>query len=199
MSYMICAVTSVPRPQAVRSRQAILAAARALIEEEGAASVTHQRVAERAGVGRATVYRHWPEAHSLLTAALEDSHLRFLEPGPGTLVERVRADLVRVGTELNDPQLVSLAATIVERARWDEATRKVRDRLIARVLDNTRVALEEAVANGELRAAPAPEDLMSQLIGPLWVTAMLRDAPVTTSLVESTLRAVLGPWLADAE
>jgi len=39
----------------------MLRAAAAILEEEGPTGVTHQRVAERAGVGRATAYRHWPQ------------------------------------------------------------------------------------------------------------------------------------------
>jgi len=40
-------------PRAARSREAILCAARLLLEREGPESVTHQRVAREAGVGRA--------------------------------------------------------------------------------------------------------------------------------------------------
>ena len=46
-----------PDPRTVRSREAILAAARHLLLHHGPAAVTHQRVAEQAGVGRATVSR----------------------------------------------------------------------------------------------------------------------------------------------
>ncbi|MEV6622919.1 TetR/AcrR family transcriptional regulator [Amycolatopsis sp. NPDC051106] len=44
--------------------------ARELPLESGPTAVTHAQVADRAGVGRATVYRHWPQAEPLL--ALDD-------------------------------------------------------------------------------------------------------------------------------
>ncbi|MFE7278597.1 TetR family transcriptional regulator [Streptomyces sp. NPDC057623] len=44
-------------PRARRSREAALAAAIELLVEGGPELVTHAAVAERAGVGRATVYR----------------------------------------------------------------------------------------------------------------------------------------------
>lgn len=185
---------SVPRPQAVRARRAILEAAQAVVEEEGPAALTHQRVAERAGVGRATVYRHWPESASLLLDVLETVQLRFLEPGPGSLAERALADLQRLADDLNAEGLASLAATLVERARWDERTRAMRQRQMDHIVHNTATALAEAVAAGELTGAPEPEELVCALIGPLWVQAMLLDRPITSAQVARTVDAALAPW-----
>lgn len=185
---------SVPRPQAVRARRAILEAAQAVVEEEGPAALTHQRVAERAGVGRATVYRHWPESASLLLDVLETVQLRFLEPGPGSLAERARADLQHLADDLNAEGLASLTATLVERARWDERTRAMRQRQMDHIVHNTATALAEAVAAGELTGAPEPEELVCALIGPLWVQAMLLDRPITSAQVARTVDAALAPW-----
>ncbi|HYA68777.1 MAG TPA: helix-turn-helix domain-containing protein, partial [Acidimicrobiales bacterium] len=49
-----------------RTRQAVLAAASAILEEQGWEAVTHVAVSERSGVGRTTLYRHWPDATALL-------------------------------------------------------------------------------------------------------------------------------------
>lgn len=197
MSHRIRPVTSVPRPQAVRSRQAILDAARALIEEEGAGAVTHQRVAERAGIGRATVYRHWPEGAELLADALETTSLHFLDPAEGRLVDRIRTDLAFVAEELNQESLTSLAATIVERSRWDDRSRALRQRLMADLVTNAERAITDAVAAGELTAAPDAADLVCQLIGPLWVRVMLQDEPITPALVDRVVDTVVGPWLTE--
>jgi AcrR family transcriptional regulator len=48
-------------PRVVRTRLAVLEAATMLLRTEGPGAVTHARVAEAAGVGRATIYRHWPD------------------------------------------------------------------------------------------------------------------------------------------
>ena len=133
------------RSRTAQSREAILDAVAALIHEEGAASVTHQRVAERAGVGRATVYRHWPNPADLLADALARTNLEFLEPAPGTLVERLRADMHRIA--------------------------------------------------GELNALPDTDELLAQLLGPLWVRRMVQGTPITDTLVERTIDAALQPWL----
>ena len=190
-------MTSVSRPQAQRSRQAILDAVARLIRDEGAASVTHQRVAEEAGVGRATVYRHWPQLVDLLTAALERTSLSFLEPATGSFLLRTTADLKRMARELNAPHLTSMAATIVERAQFDEASRRLRDRLVNEITDNITTAAADAVATGELRAAPRADDLLADLIGPLWVCRMLQDRLITDALVDRVVHQALDPWLVD--
>jgi len=51
------------------TRAAILDAARQVLFDEGWEALSHQRVAEVAGVGRATVYRHWPQRLQLLQDA----------------------------------------------------------------------------------------------------------------------------------
>ena len=189
-------VTAVARPQALRSRQSILEAVVRLIDEEGAASVTHQRVAQVAGVGRATVYRHWPEPVDLLLAALEQTELRFLEPAPGTFVERVEIGLRRAAEQLNAPGLIGLAATILERAQWDPQTRALRERLVAAMQHNVRVAIDDAVAAGELTGAPQADILFDQLLGPLWGRQLLRGAPITEDLIRHVVDTVVRPWLA---
>jgi AcrR family transcriptional regulator len=189
-------VTAVARPQTLRSRQSILEAVVRLIDEEGAAAVTHQRVASVAGVGRATVYRHWPEPVDLLLAALEQTELRFMEPAPGTLVERLETGLRRAADQLNAPGLIGSAATILERAQWDPRARALRDRLVATMQHNLRVAIDDAVAAGELVAAPPADVWFDQLLGPLWGRQLLRGAPITGDLIDGVLESVVRPWLA---
>jgi AcrR family transcriptional regulator len=59
-------------PRVARTRDAVVAAVRDLVQAAGIEAVTHQRVAEVAGVGRASVYRHWPDRTHLLLDALAD-------------------------------------------------------------------------------------------------------------------------------
>jgi AcrR family transcriptional regulator len=66
------------RADAVRNRERILSAARRLIGKRGVRAVTLERVAEEAGVGRATLYRRFPDRSALLLALL-DEHERRLQ------------------------------------------------------------------------------------------------------------------------
>jgi AcrR family transcriptional regulator len=50
----------VGRPRSERSRAAILAAAGELMNEGGLGAATVEAIADRAGVGKATIYKWWP-------------------------------------------------------------------------------------------------------------------------------------------
>src|SRR4051794_33327012 len=62
------------------TRQRIIEAAVALHLERGPAQTSINAVAERAGVNRVTVYRHFPDARTLLEAC--SLHARRLNPPP---------------------------------------------------------------------------------------------------------------------
>lgn len=62
-----------PRRDAARNRDAVLAAALRLVEENGAAAVTMESVAEAAGVGKGTVFRRFTNRRGLFTAVLDHS------------------------------------------------------------------------------------------------------------------------------
>src|ERR1700686_2452040 len=79
------------RPDAVKNRQSILEAAEAIFATEGL-SVPIDTVAERAGVGVGTLYRHFPTKEALFEAIVIDRFEYLLgvakasagddEPGP---------------------------------------------------------------------------------------------------------------------
>jgi AcrR family transcriptional regulator len=66
------------RADAARNRARILEAARRLIAERGTQQVSLEEVAAAAGVGRATLFRRFPDRRSLLLA-LVDEHERALQ------------------------------------------------------------------------------------------------------------------------
>jgi AcrR family transcriptional regulator len=65
------------RRDAARNREALLAAAAALIDECGVESVTMDAVATRAGVGKGTVFRRFDSREGLMAALLDRSEREF--------------------------------------------------------------------------------------------------------------------------
>ncbi|MFJ3927512.1 TetR/AcrR family transcriptional regulator [Streptomyces sp. NPDC090022] len=66
------------RADAVRNRAQILAAAEQLFAERDPRTVTMDQIAKAAGVGRATLYRRFPDPSSIAVALL-DEHERMLQ------------------------------------------------------------------------------------------------------------------------
>jgi AcrR family transcriptional regulator len=60
------------RADGARNRQRILAAARRLFDQHGVAKVRVEDVARKAGVGKATVFRHFGDRSGLIVALLDD-------------------------------------------------------------------------------------------------------------------------------
>ncbi len=80
-------------------REAILDTTWELVAECGPLSVTMSQVAERAGIGRATLYKYFPDVEAILVAYHDrhvTAHLRELaelRDGPGDAGERLEAVL----------------------------------------------------------------------------------------------------------
>ena len=176
-----------------RTRRAVMVAAAALLQEEGVTAITHQRVAERAEVGRATVYRHWPRAIDLLFDVLEEVEEPLLRHGDGPLRAWLVHELRRVSIELSQPLAVQFFGALVSTAASSAAVGRLRDRLILRNVDPLAAAVERAVREGELKVAPAPEDLLAQLLGPIIFRVVLHGTSAD-GLIEPTIDAALAPW-----
>jgi AcrR family transcriptional regulator len=80
-------------------REAILDTTWELVAEHGPLSVTMSQIAERTGIGRATLYKYFPDVEAILVAYHDrhvTAHLRQLaelRDGPGGVDERLEAVL----------------------------------------------------------------------------------------------------------
>src|SRR5438046_7724893 len=80
-------------PRVERSRAVILKAAVEELAEAGYGGVTIESVAARAGVGKSTIYRHWPDKLALIADAFETFHLEMV---PSADTGRVRERVTRL-------------------------------------------------------------------------------------------------------
>jgi AcrR family transcriptional regulator len=175
-------------PRAARSREAILCAARLLLEREGPESVTHQRVAREAGVGRATVYRHWPDPGQLLHDLINEAELPYFKDPVSPVRPWLRRELQWVARELASPAMAGVAVTLMHRARWDPATAERREHLMTLLTDRISAALDLAAAGGELADEPAePALVAAMLLGPMLFRRLMQDQPVSPELIEQAL------------
>jgi len=124
---------------------AVLQAAEKLLFEGGPAELTYTALAEASGVGRATLYRHWPTIQDLWTDMAAVAVQRIAVELTGDL----RADLT-TALRLTAARLVSAGAaafvTMLERAQWDEDTRAFLDQF--QQLTPVAQALRKAVEAG---------------------------------------------------
>jgi AcrR family transcriptional regulator len=146
-----------PRSDAVRNRERILNAATELVRREGE-KVAMAQIAQHAGVGVGTLYRHFASREDLLAALV---HRSF-----GIAVQNATAAAAQTGSALDGIRSFFLA-TLRDRERFvlplhggppvfTPATR----RLQADVRTILRSLLERGQADGELRTDLTPEDII---------------------------------------
>jgi AcrR family transcriptional regulator len=150
--------------QQAETRQRIVEAMVALHREVGPARTTISAIAERAGVERLTVYRHFPDETSMFQACT--AHYATEAPGPDPAAwvdlaepaERLRAALlafygyyrraedVLTHAVRDVPQLPALAAVL---SPWEEFVARLREDLVGRwdVAGPARARLAAVIAH----------------------------------------------------
>ena len=176
----------------VRTRALVQDAVRDLFEREGAGALTHQRVAERAGVSRATVYRHWPQPIDLVLEALGVAEQPLLHPSEGQpLREWLRRELVRVAADFARPVVHQFIATIVGEADRSEHITALVAELTRRTVSAVREALDRAEAEGAVFQRRDEYQLIAELVGPVIVQVTMYRMPADEQwmarLVDSAL------------
>lgn len=141
------------RPRSERSRRAILAATLELLGEQGFRSLSMEAIAQRAGVGKSTIYRWWSGKAELVSEAVDaEASERVLTPDRGDIRSDARA-LISSFVSLVRSPLGRVMMALEAEAGSDEALRFA---LQARFLDarerTGRVVLERAARRGEVRA-----------------------------------------------
>src|SRR5690349_13489211 len=94
--------TQRPDPRIEDTRKRILAAAFDVIAEYGFDGATIERIAERSGVSRTTIYRRWPDPSQIYLDALHPLGSSSPVRPSGDLRGDLEAQLGRTARHLND-------------------------------------------------------------------------------------------------
>jgi AcrR family transcriptional regulator len=155
------------RPRSVQAHEAILAAALDLAVEGGLARMTMEKVAARAGAGKATIYRRWGTKHALMADALRSIAAEIRAPDTGTL----RGDFLGLAAQAmggNAPGALRLMPRLmIEAAEDPELLAVCREVLVDPRRAELRAVLRRGVERGELRADLDLELAIDGLIGPI--------------------------------
>jgi AcrR family transcriptional regulator len=177
-------------------RDAILDTTWALVAEHGLTSVTMSQIAEKTGIGRATLYKYFPDVEAILLAWHERQITGYLEylaevrDHVGGAVERLEAVLEayalishrRFAHEHPGPEL---AALLHRGMHVTEAQQQVHD-----MIDDL---LTEAAETGDVRGDIAPEELASYCLYALGAASRLPSEAAVRRLVSVTLAGLRPP------
>jgi AcrR family transcriptional regulator len=169
------------RPRSKRAEEAILEATAQLLNEEGFAALTIEDVAERAGVGKATIYRWWETKGTLAFDAFVTLFLAA-QPLPdtgslrGDLLGALRAWIRTVDDTATGRTLVGLIGEV----QRDPALASLwRSQFVVTVRDHHKVIIGRAIERGEIPATTDTEVTLDLLFGPAYHRLLHSHLPLT--------------------
>jgi AcrR family transcriptional regulator len=181
------------RPRSRQTEKAILKAATEIVLASGGlAEMTIEGVAERAGVGKASIYRRWPSKGALAFDAVVDAILAAQPtPDTGSLegdLARAAENWVRLSNARRGGRTV--AHFIAEVQSDPDLAVAWRERFVNRMRDARRPIIDRAIRRGEIPAGSDPELIMDLLFGPLYHRYLNMHLPLDESFARGVARMV---------
>ena len=180
------------RPREERADRAILRAVIELIAAQGVRDLRMDDVADRARVGKATIYRRYRSKHELVTAAVSALVSEIAVPDSGS----TRADLVALMHSAVEVYSGSVEAGVMPSlvdamSRDVELARRVREGFLAGRRAALRAVLERGVARGDLRADLDLELALDVLGGPLFYRLLITGGAIDRKLADGVVELIL--------
>ena len=169
-------------------RDAILNTTAALVAEKGLLSVTMSDIAEGAGIGRATLYKYFPDVEAILHAWHERQIAAHLEQ-LAEARERGSGPRGRLAAVLESYALIAHGtlghhdSELVAFLHPDHQVAHAKHQLDAMV----RELLADAAASGDVRSDVGPDELTAYCLHALGAASALPSKAAVRRLVEVTL------------
>lgn len=185
-------VTGRPRSQA--AHDAVLKAALRLVTKRGFRAVSVDEIAAEAGVGKMTIYRHWPtKATVVMDALLGLLGEETAFPEADGALESLRRQLHLQAAFFRSARGNLIRSLVAEAQSDAELARAFRECWLHPRRLGVREHMEAAIAEGSLRAGFDVEVAIDQLYGSLYYRLMLGSGKMDAGFIEETFRQfVLG-------
>jgi AcrR family transcriptional regulator len=174
---------------------AILDTTAELVAEQGLRGVTMSQIAEQAGIGRATLYKYYPDVEAILVAwherhaAGQLAHLAQLRDQAGNPIEALKVVLHALATHLHERAKNHGGADLVALVHQDQHVKGIEQQLHRFLRD----VIAEAATAGYARTDIPAEELARYCLHALSAAG---DSPSTLAvgrLIEVTLTGLRRP------
>ena len=182
-----------PRSESAVSHEVILDAVYELLHEKSVCDLTIEEVAKKAGVGKPTIYKWWPNKAALVLAMFEERVVsKFAVPDAKSAEQLMRTQVTELIRALNG-FFGKVVAEIIGEGQGDvEVLREYRDRYVHKRRAVTREAIERAIASGEFKRKIDPEFLIDLIYGPIYYRLLVQHQKVDQrfgqELVDAAMR-----------
>jgi AcrR family transcriptional regulator len=175
------------RPRSEEARRKALAAAADLLVAKGVGALTIEEVAQRSGVAKTTIYRHWPERASLIIDTVRASFEHVGTPDTGSLrgdLEAYFGGLVRADLSGNTGRLMPC---LIDAAGRDPEIELLLDRLAVERQQPILTIVKRAQERGELPAELDTRVVVGTIVGPIVFRKVVWRQPLDAAYVSGCL------------
>jgi AcrR family transcriptional regulator len=187
-----CSTRPPGRPRCAETCSAIRAAALELLDEVGFAALTVEGIAARAGVGKTTLYRWWPnKAGVVMDAFLSAYGACSPFPDTGCVHEDLRRQLRLAVQLLAGPKGRAVAALLGGVRAAPELGEAFRTHWLGPRREEARRVLLRGRERGQLRRDSDLDAVIDALYGPLYFRLLTEHAPLTRGFADALTETVM--------
>jgi AcrR family transcriptional regulator len=163
------------------------------LSELGYGALTIESAARRAGVGKATIYRHWPDKIALIADAFKLlQQQRDPELVTGSPREKLERVLRHVADVVADSPFSSCLPALIEGAERDRAVRRFHHHFQAEARKPTIELISRGIAAGDFPPCIDPEIAAFALLGAIFFCRLMTNTPFPEKRVPDLIDTVCG-------
>lgn len=181
------------RPRSEQARVSILSTTLKLLAEAGFTNLTIEEVADRAGVGKATVYRWWPNKAALIADAFASSTVDRLHfPNTGSVATDINRQMRQLIKVFRSPRGRIVSAILAAGQSDPGLISAFRERFLIPRRREAYATLRRGIVRGELRKGIDLDLVLDSLYGPIYMRFLIQHDRLTPAFVDNLCRLVLG-------
>lgn len=186
------------RPRSEEAREAALAATVDLVLSYGVEGVTFEEVAQRSGVAKTTLYRHFGTKQAMVAAAASSCFVEIATPDTGNLADDLRLIFDRFKHVEEEHRLPDLMPALLTASSSDPELHALVTAMLEERRRPIRTALQLAQLRGEISKDLDLDIALALLIGPFVQRRMIDRAEVTPEFRDAVLEATVAGLRATA-
>ena len=181
------------RPRSEQAHQAILRSTLRILGQSGFSDLTIEDVADHAGVGKATVYRWWPNKGALIADAFASNTTRKLRfPDTGSVFSDMSRQMRQLVKVFRSRRGRIVSAILAAGQSDKDLIAAFRDRFLWPRRQEAYATLRRGIRRGELRRDIDPDLVLDSLYGPIYMRFLIRHDRLTPEFVDRLCALVLG-------
>lgn len=174
------------RPRSEPSRMAILDATRKLLTREPLPKLSIEAIAKKAGVGKTTIYRWWPnKAAVAMEAFLEQPGIQVIVPTTANASEGIARQLESLVRQLRGQNGRIIAGIIAESQGDASVLDLLYEKFLKLRVDTLYELVDQGIRSGEFKRGLDASIAIDMMLGPLFLRVLSGEHGIDAHFAEN--------------